>query len=291
MYETILVAFDGSEYSKAGLLEAAHWMKRHGGNLYAIYVVHFYEEEFLIFPELREKRIKAALNKCTKEKEELKEKLGIEFQCIIKEGEPTEEIIEEAKTIGATLIVAGTYGKKGYLKRLVLGSVSTELCLNSPVDVLIVKKPCEACRGEYINLLIPFDNSDFSKTALRQAFRFYKEYQSAIKVIYVLPTRMELMDFYMTPHIKQKMQEEGEKILKEAQILAEKEGVPIEIILEEGLVADKIIEVAKNRECDLIIIGPYGWKKTIDRRLIGSITEKILHISEIPVLIVKEGGR
>lgn len=288
MYETILVAYDGSEYSKAGLLEASFWIKKHGGKLFAIYVVYFNEEEFLLYPEIREKRLKKAVEECQQSKEEIKKIVGVDFQCIIKEGDPCEEILEEANTIGATLIVAGTYGKKGFLKRLVLGSVSTEIALKSPIDVLVVKKPCEICQGEYKHILVPFDNSEFSRLALKRAFRFYKEYNSNITVVYIIPKYQELVEFYITPTIKDKMIREGKKILKEAEELAMKENISIETVLEEGKVGEKIIEISKIKKCDLIVIGPFGLKSALDRKLIGSTTEKILHLSEIPVLIVKE---
>ncbi|MEZ0344349.1 MAG: universal stress protein [Caldimicrobium sp.] len=288
MYETILVAYDGSEYSKAGLKEACAWIKRHGGTLYLVHIIYFNEEEFLLFPEIRDKRFEHGKKLCEKAKEQILKHFGIEAQCILKEGDPAEEILREAERLDAKLIVTGTYGKKGLLKRLILGSVSTELALNSPVDVLVVKKPCEECRGEYSSILVPYDDSESSRLALKKAFRFHKEYGSSIYVCYILPRYQELMEFYITPTIKEKMILEGRKILASAENMAKEATIPIELIMDEGAPAEKIVEIAERKKIELVIIGPYAWKRTIDRKLIGSTTEKILHLINIPVLITKE---
>jgi len=289
MYETILVAYDGSDFSKAALKEAAFWIKRHGGNLYLCHVVYFNEEEFLLYPEIREWRFKEGKRLCEEAKNNVYQHFGIELKCILKEGNPAEEILREAEEIGASLIVAGTYGKKGLLKRLVLGSVSTDLALKSPVDVLIVKKACEECKGEYHSILVPFDGSEASKKALKKAFRFHKEYQSSLSACYIIPRYQELIEFYITPAIKERMLLEGKKILAEAEEMAKGEGIPLELILDEGSPAERIVEIAERKKIDLVIIGPYSWKKGLDRKLIGSTTEKLLHLINLPVLIAREG--
>ncbi|BAU22766.1 uspA domain-containing protein [Caldimicrobium thiodismutans] len=288
MYETILVAYDGSEYSRAGLKEACAWIKRHGGTLFLMHVIYFNEEEFLLYPDIREKRFEQGKKLCDEAKAEITKHFGIQAQCILKEGDPSEAILHEAETLKAKLIVTGTYGKKGLLKRLVLGSVSTELALNSPIDVLVVKKPCEECKGDYNSILVPFDDSVASRLALKKAFRFYNEYGSSIHVCYILPRYQELIEFYITPSIKEKIIVEGKKILSSAENMAKEAKIPIELIMDEGSPAEKIVEIAERKKIDLLIIGPYGWKKGLDRKLIGSTTEKILHLINIPVLIAKE---
>ena len=52
MYESILVGFDESQYSKAALIEAANWTKRHGGKVILVHAVYFdpYERIWIIAP-------------------------------------------------------------------------------------------------------------------------------------------------------------------------------------------------------------------------------------------------
>jgi nucleotide-binding universal stress UspA family protein len=52
--------------------------------------------------------------------------------------------------------------------------------------------------------------------------------------------------------------------------------------------AAAIIEAAKARGCDLIILGSHG-RRGIDLLLLGSQTTKVLALSPIPVLVYKDG--
>jgi nucleotide-binding universal stress UspA family protein len=51
MYNTIVVGFDGSEFSMAALIESANRIRRHGGKLILLNAVYFDEEEYGNAPE------------------------------------------------------------------------------------------------------------------------------------------------------------------------------------------------------------------------------------------------
>ncbi len=59
----------------------------------------------------------------------------------------------------------------------------------------------------------------------------------------------------------------------------------IQTILKEGEVSRAILETAKALPADLIIMGTHG-RRGIDKVLMGSVAEKVLHHSEVPVLII-----
>ena len=162
MYKTILVGFDDSLPSKAALIEASNWVKRNGGKVILVHAVYFDTEEFGIAPEQLEKRLKIGEKACLQTKEMLTSEFGIEVQSLLCEGEPPEVILDVAKGKKADLIVLGTYGRKG-LNRLLMGSVTSHVIVNSGIDVLVVKKQCTECTGIYKSILVPFDGSEFSK--------------------------------------------------------------------------------------------------------------------------------
>ncbi|HXX58226.1 MAG TPA: universal stress protein, partial [Thermodesulfovibrionales bacterium] len=64
MYETIVVGFDGSESSKAAVIESSNWIRRHGGRIVLVHAVYFDEEEFGMAPEQREKRFDFGKKAC-----------------------------------------------------------------------------------------------------------------------------------------------------------------------------------------------------------------------------------
>ena len=61
-------------------------------------------------------------------------------ESIIVEGDPARVICERASTLGVDVIVMGTRGR-GKLTSAILGSVSEDVIHNSPVPVVVVKKP------------------------------------------------------------------------------------------------------------------------------------------------------
>jgi nucleotide-binding universal stress UspA family protein len=51
--------------------------------------------------------------------------------------------------------------------------------------------------------------------------------------------------------------------------------------------AVSICENAKELECDLIVIGSHG-RKGIKRLLLGSVSERVVHLSPVPVLLLHQ---
>jgi len=59
----------------------------------------------------------------------------------------------------------------------------------------------------------------------------------------------------------------------------------IQTIVKEGDFADSILETARELHADIIVVGSHS-RKWLENILMGSVTEKILHNSKIPLLIV-----
>jgi nucleotide-binding universal stress UspA family protein len=59
----------------------------------------------------------------------------------------------------------------------------------------------------------------------------------------------------------------------------------IQTIVKEGDFADAILETAKEMHADIIVVGSHS-RKWLENILMGSVTEKVLHHTPIPLLIV-----
>jgi nucleotide-binding universal stress UspA family protein len=59
----------------------------------------------------------------------------------------------------------------------------------------------------------------------------------------------------------------------------------IQTMVEEGDVADSILKAAKNIQADLIVLGSHS-RKWLENIVLGSVSEKVLHHTKIPVLII-----
>lgn len=285
MYNTIVVAFDDSEFSRSALIESANWIKRHGGRIILVNAVFFDEEEFGLAPEQREKRIEIGRKVCYQTKEKILSEFGISVESLVCEGDAPDVIVDIAQGKHADLIAMGTHGRKG-LKRLLMGSVTSGVIVKSPVDVIVIKKPCSECTGTYSSILLPFDGSDFSKKALARACELSKIDGAAITVLYVIPRYEEMIGFFRTESIRENLMGEANRILASALEIASGEGLSIKTEIREGQAADEITKAAADLKNDLIVMGTYGWRG-VNKAIMGSSTERVIMNSGCPVLVVR----
>ena len=287
MYSTIVVGYDESESSKAALKEASLRVKDRNGKLYLVHAVYFDQEEFVILPSQMEKRFEMGTHVCRQAKQDLQAQFGLNgnIESFVCEGEPPEVLIDIAQGKKADLIALGTYGRKG-LKRLLMGSVTSQVILNAPCDVLVVKRPCNECTGSYRSLLVPYDGSEFSKKALSRAASMAKADGGQVTVLYVIPRYEEMMEFYRSDSIKKSLHAEAEKILGEATKIAAALGISIRTEVREGHASDEIVAVAQKLENDLIAMGTYGWKG-VNNAMMGSTTNRVISHASCPILVVK----
>jgi nucleotide-binding universal stress UspA family protein len=112
---------------------------------------------------------------------------------------------------------------------------------------------------------------------------------------YRTPPEVELVTVHLpvpqVPHLNKAQvenyyKEEGEAALAPARTMLEAAKIPHRPHVLVGQVAESIVEHAKSARCDLIYIGTRGMTE-IGNALLGSTATKILHISDIPVLLVK----
>ena len=57
-----------------------------------------------------------------------------------------------------------------------------------------------------------------------------------------------------------------------------------EVVIREGKVVEEIVKLAREKECDLLVMGAH--KGLLGATTVGSITKSVLHLSNIPVLVV-----
>jgi nucleotide-binding universal stress UspA family protein len=285
MYDTLVVGFDDSLSSKAALIEASNLVKKHGGRVILVHAVYFDTEEFGIAPEQLEKRLKIGEKACIQSKDMVSSEFGIEVQSLLCEGDPPDVILDVAQGKKADLIVLGTYGRKG-LNRLLMGSVTSRVIADAPTDVLVVKKPCIECKGEYKSILVPFDGSDYSKRALNRACRLSQINNAEVTVLYVIPRYEEMIDFFKTDSIRKSLMQEAARITDSAKGLASLQGIMVKTEIAEGHTDERIVEAAKHMDNGLIVMGSHGYRG-MNKAIMGSTAERVILNAACPVLVVR----
>lgn len=286
MYRKLLVGYDDSPASRAALLEAAHWVKRHGGDLALVHAAFFDAEEFGIAPEQLDKRIALGRTFCAVAVASVGAEPGVPARTILCQGEPPEVLLATADGTGADLIVLGTYGRRG-LRRMLLGSVTAQVVSRSRVDVLVVHRPCQECRGAYRSILVPYDGSPFSRAALARACELARVDGASVAVLYAIPRYEEMVGFMRTEGISARLAGEAGKIVGEAARLAGEQGVTVATAVAEGAAADRTVEAVIKSGVDLVVMGSHG-HRGMERALLGSTAERVILNAPCPVLVVKE---
>jgi nucleotide-binding universal stress UspA family protein len=140
----ILVAIDGSKHSQKVTDEAVTVAESMGASIILLYVCpdvavppefeEFARIEHMDFSEYYSRVGEGILSKfAPKVKEE-----GIEVETVSEVGRASDEIVDVAKTAGASLIVLGMHGQHSVGHLRTLGSTARRVIEQSPVPVVVV---------------------------------------------------------------------------------------------------------------------------------------------------------
>nr|WP_304092197.1 universal stress protein [Methanobrevibacter gottschalkii] len=138
----------------------------------------------------------------------------------------------------------------------------------------------------YKKILVPTDGSEFAKKAQKQALFLANVCGAEIIAISVtennLVSGLPLDDEVY--QLNQILKERSEENLEEFDKL-NKNDLKITHVIKEGLPAKVILEVAKEEDVDLIVMGSSG-KSGFDRFIMGSVADKVVNSAKCAVLVV-----
>lgn len=139
-------------------------------------------------------------------------------------------------------------------------------------------------------LLIAIDGSDNALRAVRQAAALSSELREPphLLLVNVQPVVVSgaVRTFVNADQIDAWCRSEGEKALAGARDLLAAAGLAHEHHIVVGEPAETLSRMAREHGCDLIVIGTRGMN-AFANLLMGSVTTKVLHLSEAPVLLVR----
>ncbi|ACB40157.1 universal stress protein [Pyrobaculum neutrophilum] len=135
--DKIVVGYDGSVQAKKALSKAKELAEKFGAK---IYIVHVIDTAVLSLSDVfSSPTVLASLReKAEQLVKEAVQTVGGNAEGKILEGDPAHEIVKFAREVNASLIVLGARGLST-IRRVLMGSVSSRVVQESPIDVLIVK--------------------------------------------------------------------------------------------------------------------------------------------------------
>jgi nucleotide-binding universal stress UspA family protein len=137
----------------------------------------------------------------------------------------------------------------------------------------------------FSRILVAIDGSKSAKKAFEKSIYLAQKCDSKLDLVHVISCELG-GDSATTFELIDDLKTKAEKMLDEYKIQATKSNVPIEITVTQGDPAQVIIELAKTKRYDLIIMGTRG-KSAFQELLIGSVSQKVMHHASCPVMVVR----
>jgi nucleotide-binding universal stress UspA family protein len=124
-----------------------------------------------------------------------------------------------------------------------------------------------------------------SRKVLQQGLKLADDEKCWVTVVKVIPPYDGDLNLVGVRNIEDVLNSGADKALSEIKETAAAERALIKTRLEEGDVSEKIVEVAEEEKCDLIIMG--AKRRTWIRKIFGdNVVERVIHRAPCPVLVV-----
>lgn len=321
MFKTILVPLDGSHRAEYALPIAAQMARHTGGILVLVRVVSFATEYWPTVPALMPPVMHLAVDG------ELQEAAiylrhvaastdlaGIEVITTALHGVAAPVILATATEYDADLIVMGSHGHTG-IAHVLLGSVAEKVARHASIPVLVVREKAglptmnPADIAQPLRILLPVDGSTHAHAALEPA----AELLSALAA----PAQKTALHLIEVIEPAADSKEEAQVIQRRSLSRARSYLAHMTGLIRDGYIAPSIsryhiavswsvaidhdcakaiVRLAENGEdaegagvfggCDLIAIATHG-REGLQHWAMGSVTERVLHTTKRPILIVR----
>ena len=291
MYDTILVPTDGSDHSIRAAEQGQYLARLFDATIHVITAVDVPEEpgeseagksDVDVSSELEspgEKAIEAV--KARISETDL-------IQTAVINGDPTEVILEYAEDHDIDLITMGTHGRTG-LTRFIAGSVTEHVVRLADIPVLTTHaNQSEGPNRDYEEILIPTDGSEPAAAAIDHGLAIAEKANARVHVVNIVDLGGMMMSPHTPPRIEslKYLEEEGESWTEAIATRAREAGLNAVTEVHEGVPAGDLLKYTEENGIDLIVMGTTG-RTGLDRFLLGSTTERIVRLAEMPVLAVK----
>ena len=314
MFQRVIVPLDKSDLAERALPVAARIARASGGSLLLVHVV------VLPTDSLWESRDRDAAFAEIAEAEQRQAEIylqemahseilqGIKVDTEVVNRNPARRILEVSRANQADLIVLCSHGYTG-IKRWVMGSVARQVVRHSTIPVLLLRPEVHhpsrlgQKKEGSLRVMVPLDGSPRAEEALAPAAFLSRQLsqpeQGMLNIVSVLPLgypavydlierqqAQQGMENYLSGIEQRLLQEEDAdtKLSITASITVNPDVAHALVTLAE---ADKDTEKEEDAPaCDLIVIATHG-RGGIARWVMGSVAERVLDATKLPLLIIR----
>ncbi|MGM0591033.1 MAG: universal stress protein [Halobacteriota archaeon] len=137
----------------------------------------------------------------------------------------------------------------------------------------------------YENILLPVDESAGTDEAITHASEIAQVTGATVRVLFVADSTRDSVTVVGTD-VVDALVEEGEAVVEKVGATLETLGADFGTDVVQGAPAPTIVEYAERYEYDLIVMSTHG-RRGLSRQLLGSVTEKVVRLSTVPVCTLR----
>jgi nucleotide-binding universal stress UspA family protein len=220
---------------------------------------------------------------------------SVQVNHAVEPGKPAEVIVDRAGAVRGTLIAMATHGGSG-IRRWLLGSVASKVVQTAESPVLLVRSiegndPTKPVRLNAI--YVPLDGSGLAEAVLPHVKELAQKMNLEVCLVrvYASPPESYLVGEGLSApalgRLREQIREEAENYLTGKTDELRAEGLSrVSSIAVEGDPAGEIIDVARKTPDNMLAMATHG-RSGLGRLVLGSVTEKVVHHSRDPVLIIR----
>jgi nucleotide-binding universal stress UspA family protein len=221
-------------------------------------------------------------------------------------GAPADMICQRVRDVGAELVVMTSHGRTGF-SRTWLGSVADAVMRNSAAPVLMLRPEHDTTdriappEKSIKRVLVPLDGSALAASVLPSAAALAQSARATLLLVRVVPIVPVLTSYEPTTAItvvplvrdptataevadaaRHELDSVAERLRDETKLTVEPE-----VVVDEHT-ANAIVDFASAHDVDVIAMSTHG--RHASRWLFGSVADKVLRASRIPVLLRRAVG-
>jgi len=322
MLKTILVPLDGSSRAEAALPVAAQIARTSGGVIVLVQIVSLATEYWPAittpYPSMAQAAVDAELEEASRYLKQIAasaELAGITTKTTTQFGAAAPALLSVALSYNADLIVLCSHGYTG-MTHWIMGSVAEKIARHASAPVLILHEGAmlpynnSSDAEQPVSVLIPLDGSEHAMTALEPAIALLTAFarpaqKIALHLMRVIQSpvdkqgdeRQRELHTLAQERAKRSLNQAARYVREEISQLPPRHSITVDwSLVDDTDIAKAIAHVAEDGKdegeseafggSDFIAISTHG-RGGLQRWTMGSITERVLHTTKLPLLIVR----
>ena len=140
------------------------------------------------------------------------------------------------------------------------------------------------------HVLVPIDFSTYAEQALDSAIALAQKLQAHVTLLHVIQPPLGVgadMGVWPSPAFFAELEAAIMRDMEGSLARLTAAGLAGEIVVVPGVPFQEILDTAKKRQVDLIIMGTHG-RTGLSHVLLGSVAEKVVRLAPCPVLIARQ---